>query len=366
MTTTFYAHSNIFGVNQAELEIKPDPNVSGSDPFMQFHRPGVYAANFGLDSNNQFVFGGFSDGDKKYKFWTEKNFNPAQQKFGPNDQLVLEAQTDPGDNKSRLRLYRPNLVSDSYYADLLLERNLVGKNFAVTSGTTSQLRVNTDTGSGGASQWAVLSSMNVMEASSAHHCALYGQLNKKANASSWALCLEMRNHFGNTTTSAVAAEIGVNSNGLDDYNCVIGIDLVYNSGTPFFAGDNVVSAGLRIGPAYGTTNWYPGTENSDGVSQTTGRSILKRGVEIAGNVQTGIDLTRMVTTFSTEAIKLSSNQLLRWTDGSAFGFNGDGMFLNVAPGALRPGRPMPSSTQAGIVVNVGGLGPCLLPLIPLT
>lgn len=43
---------------------------------MTFHRAGAYATYFGLDTDNQFKFGGWSAGANKYKFWTEANFNP--------------------------------------------------------------------------------------------------------------------------------------------------------------------------------------------------------------------------------------------------------------------------------------------------
>jgi hypothetical protein len=43
---------------------------------MTFHRPSAHAVWFGLDTDNEFVRGGWSDGAVRYKFWTEKNFNP--------------------------------------------------------------------------------------------------------------------------------------------------------------------------------------------------------------------------------------------------------------------------------------------------
>lgn len=43
---------------------------------MTFHRAGAYATWFGLDSDNEFRRGGWSDGGNSYKFWTEKNFDP--------------------------------------------------------------------------------------------------------------------------------------------------------------------------------------------------------------------------------------------------------------------------------------------------
>lgn len=44
---------------------------------MTFLRQNSYASWFGLDTDNEFKRGGWSDGAASYKFWTEKNFNPA-------------------------------------------------------------------------------------------------------------------------------------------------------------------------------------------------------------------------------------------------------------------------------------------------
>ena len=46
----------------------------GSDAFMTFHEPGVYATNFGI-SGGTFYFGGWSAGaTTKYQFWTSRDF----------------------------------------------------------------------------------------------------------------------------------------------------------------------------------------------------------------------------------------------------------------------------------------------------
>jgi len=49
----------------------------GSAALMAFHRPGAYATFFGLGVDNQFRYGGWSTGQKSYRFWTEQNFTPA-------------------------------------------------------------------------------------------------------------------------------------------------------------------------------------------------------------------------------------------------------------------------------------------------
>lgn len=40
---------------------------------MRFHRPGAYGTNFGLGTDNQFRFGGWSNGNQSWRFWTEQN-----------------------------------------------------------------------------------------------------------------------------------------------------------------------------------------------------------------------------------------------------------------------------------------------------
>ncbi|MDP5007604.1 MAG: hypothetical protein NWQ13_01045, partial [Glaciimonas sp.] len=47
-----------------------------SAAYMTFHRPGVYAAHFGLDANNEFCVGGYSMGANAYRIFHAGNFNP--------------------------------------------------------------------------------------------------------------------------------------------------------------------------------------------------------------------------------------------------------------------------------------------------
>ena len=46
-------------------------STGSTDAYMSFHRPGVYAVNFGLASDNNFYYGGWSVGaGSQYVFWT--------------------------------------------------------------------------------------------------------------------------------------------------------------------------------------------------------------------------------------------------------------------------------------------------------
>lgn len=46
--------------------------------FLTFHRAGIFACYFGLDSDNQLKVGGWSMGNNAYRIWTEQNFDPNQ------------------------------------------------------------------------------------------------------------------------------------------------------------------------------------------------------------------------------------------------------------------------------------------------
>ncbi|MGY2137769.1 phage tail-collar fiber domain-containing protein [Pseudomonas reactans] len=50
--------------------------VAAAPAAIAFLRGGSYGTFFGLDTDNQFAFGGWSAGNKRYRFWTEANFNP--------------------------------------------------------------------------------------------------------------------------------------------------------------------------------------------------------------------------------------------------------------------------------------------------
>jgi hypothetical protein len=55
--------------NQSGFEVQAS-NAS-SAAYMSFHRPGIWAAHFGLDTNNHLCFGGFSFGNASYKIFHE-------------------------------------------------------------------------------------------------------------------------------------------------------------------------------------------------------------------------------------------------------------------------------------------------------
>lgn len=65
----------------AGLEVRSPVNDTGSAAVIAFHRQGMFAANFGLDTDNQLKFGGWSAGDK-YVVWHQGNlYEPDFLKF---------------------------------------------------------------------------------------------------------------------------------------------------------------------------------------------------------------------------------------------------------------------------------------------
>lgn len=61
---------------------------SGEDAaFLTFHRPNIHAVHFGLDTNNELKFGGYSEGTSSYRLWTEKNFPYETGSWTPNVEI---------------------------------------------------------------------------------------------------------------------------------------------------------------------------------------------------------------------------------------------------------------------------------------
>lgn len=46
---------------------------TASNALMSFHRPGSQGVHFGLTADGHFAYGGWSEGNNQFKFWTEKN-----------------------------------------------------------------------------------------------------------------------------------------------------------------------------------------------------------------------------------------------------------------------------------------------------
>ena len=59
--------------NKCGSEIQAANSTSAA--YISFHRPGIYGAHFGLDTNNQLCFGGWSLGNASYKIFHEGSVN---------------------------------------------------------------------------------------------------------------------------------------------------------------------------------------------------------------------------------------------------------------------------------------------------
>lgn len=64
-----------FNSSNIAVALEVQSNGSGA-AMMAFHRPSAHATYFGLGTDNQFRYGGWSAGQTSYRFWTEQNFNP--------------------------------------------------------------------------------------------------------------------------------------------------------------------------------------------------------------------------------------------------------------------------------------------------
>lgn len=78
-------NTTIAGAASANAGLAVVQSTGASAAYMTFHRSGVYAVHFGLDTDNQFRYGAWSAGATSYKFWTEQNDGPGS---GLNADLV--------------------------------------------------------------------------------------------------------------------------------------------------------------------------------------------------------------------------------------------------------------------------------------
>jgi hypothetical protein len=71
--TTANSQSIAYGGSVGSIEVR---STGTGDAAMSFHRPGGgFACNFGLGSDHNFYFGGWSHGAAAYKLWSTRDFN---------------------------------------------------------------------------------------------------------------------------------------------------------------------------------------------------------------------------------------------------------------------------------------------------
>jgi hypothetical protein len=332
--TTTYAYVDMHSAPGQDYGVRIDASggssASGSSAF------GIYAS--AINFNGQPV-------------WHAGNFNPEDQspfimRFGGN-QVCLNDTYDPVSLFGRLEITRAQPTNQSF-ADVRLVRN-TRTVYGVADGVSTGLRLDGYIGPNNAHFYQFLSSIRIEGdhgvddprvggTGHGHHVASYFQLWREYDTPSWSMCSELRDKFLNPTTSAIGFELGMFADGADPNNVRYGLDLSYGAATTYRAGDNVITAGIRIAPYFGQSDWVPGNGNPEtGQSQNTGRILLKFGVQIAGNVLTGIDLSGMKTVVSNTTMLLPDNGRIKWVNGGEFGMYGSSLVLKMPPGGVLSG-----------------------------
>lgn len=313
--------------------------ASGNDLLLRFTRPSD-------NTRQDFVFAAGQGGT----VLTTGNFNPKDQspdrlRFG-GSQIILEDVYDYFSGSGRLGVRR-SAETNYGFADIHMSRdtrNTVGPG----AGVSSMFRMDAEIGPNNAHLYAFLTSMKLTKpkagetraegTGSGHHVAQYSQLWTEFDTPVWTYCTELRDRFRNPTTPSIGIELGWYGDGADDNFQRIGLDLSYGAATVYNAGDNVQSVGIRIAPYFGQSDWDTSNYNPEtGQSASVGRSVLKYGIQVAGNVGTGLDLSGMKIATSDTAILMGDNSRLKWTSGGEFGFFGNSLVIKPPGDAIIAG-----------------------------
>lgn len=157
-------------------------------------------------------------------------------------------------------------------------------------------------------QWNLLTSTTVKEASvgGGEHVNAYFQALKRGDSSLWGMCLEYRDFTTNPGSGSVGMEFGFFVNGADNNKLRHGLDFSFG-GVTNELGDNVISTGIRMGASFAQP----------------GRMVMRKGIDIAGRVFEGIDLSNISPAFSVtgmgsggdRALVMNPVGKLVWRDG---------------------------------------------------
>lgn len=280
-----------------------------------------------------------------------------------HDQISVFDEYDPNSQESRIKVQRTNSLNTNY-TDMYLFKDTRGKPSGTAGNVSTMLRIEQQVGSASAFQWPLLVRTEISGAANgANHVGITSQMYATADTGFYGMCGENRDGWENPATASVAFELDIYGKGGDNAGNRVGLDLVYGAYYPLLAGDHTINCGVRISPLQNIANWVQGQSYPDGVAQANGRALMRYGLQMKGNIGTGIDLSGIRSDYSSEAIYMSDGQFFKWGSGAQFGFFGDTIIINPAPGGLRPGGAMPGSMVGSIVLNVGGLGRCRVPLI---
>lgn len=159
-------------------------------------------------------------------------------------------------------------------------------------------------------QWNFLTSTTVEQdvggPGGGEHVNAYFQALKFGDSQLWGMCLEFRDRTINPTTGSVGMEFGYFVNGADNNKLRHALDFSFG-GFDNELGDNVISTGIRMGASFAQP----------------GRMVMRKGVDIAGRVYEGIDLSNISPAFSVSgmgsggdrALVMNPVGKLVWRDG---------------------------------------------------
>lgn len=289
-------------------------------------------------------------------------------KLKTNGNLTLEAVYDYGSAQSkasRFQISRPAYDVDTY-ADLEFFKDLRGRpNPANTNGGTSHvIKIKEYVGDSEYHQWPVHVDME-FSGTGGQHVGVYAVMQKHVGAqtTSWAFCGENRDFTPNPVTGLVGMEMGMGGRGLDPRELRCAIDISTDGALPWDEGRNEIGVGLRIGPGQNLPNWTQGVDygTPDGVATHTGYVVVKKGVELKGNMITPIDMSTVYSEQNT-AMAMSSGLQFKWNGGGVLGFNDQGMIL--ATPDLRAGTPTPAGVAVYVPALIPGYGRGLIAVFP--
>lgn len=136
------------------------------------------------------------------------------------------------------------------------------------------------------------------------HVNAYFQAFKRGDSQLWATCLEFRDFTTNPGSGSIGMEFGYFVNGADNNKLRHALDFSFGcaiepANPATYVGTDIISTGMRMGPSFGQP----------------GRMILRKGYELSGRVDLGIDLSGIVNSYSDRMMAFNTNGKIIWRDG---------------------------------------------------
>lgn len=349
-------------------QIISSPNAgNGNDAILRLVRPSDGAFQ-------DFVFRSGEGGT----LWTDGNLDPtllapksnpvfsgqaaiapnARLNFG-NNQVSFLSVFDPNApiNGGRLQIRREN-PSTATFADIYMEKDTTNQGATPPGdGTSHMIKLRQNVKDTNHNQWPFIVEME-LSGQGGQNVGIYSSMRKLlgTRGTTWAFCAENRDLSPNNTTGLVGMEVGMGGRGTDNNNVRVGIDISCAGGYPWDPGDNEIAAGIIIGPNFNNSDWTAGVTSNpyDGVAPVSGRIIVKKGVELKGNMGIGIDMSGLRNTYSDTALALAVGHKFKWTGGAVFGADNTS-FIFAHPNIL-PGNVPQSAAMCYIPALIAGAG----------